>query len=195
MSDEIKVSRRWFLIGGSAAGAAVAIPALPRLETPPRISLASLQDLFPYREIVDLVFVPDTSSESPSSFVNLIRPDGECIFRSGVGRGSMLRWVSIPGDEIIVTRETAFRVEVTPSPIGAEISMVFNVQPDRKKMRRFFSETFGWSKDGVLVAPPPIPLDIRDDGLTPADLLNDDPPRPPLTLAEEDDDEDCDLDV
>jgi hypothetical protein len=92
-----------------------------------------------------------------------------------------------PGDEIIVTKETAFRVEVTPSPAGAQIMTVFNVQPDRKKMGRYFSQTFEWDKDGVLAAPPPVPLDVRDDGLTPADLLKDDPPRPKPAEEEFDD--------
>lgn len=191
MSEEIKVSRRWFLIGGSAIVAAAALPALPQLEPPPLISRASFQDLFPYREVIDLTFMPGASVEVPS-FVNLILPNGECLLHFGVAPHGLLKWCAMPGGEIIITKETLFRIEVTPSPADFQVATVFNVQPDRKKMGRHFSETFGWDKDGILVAPPPLPLDVRDDGLTPADLLKPDPPRPPQTLVEEDEDDDED---
>jgi hypothetical protein len=185
----MNLSRRWFLIGGSSLVAAAALPALPLVD-PPLVSRANFQGLFPYREVVDLTFAPDPSTEFPC-FIDLIRPDGECIFRSGVGgRGGMIRWVSMSDEEgIVVTDETAFRIEITPAPAGAQVCTVFNVQPNRKKMRRFFSETFSWDKDGVLSTPPPVSLNVGDDSLAPADLLKDDPPR---SLVKETIDEDYD---
>ena len=194
----MNLSRRWFLIGGSSFVAAAALPAFMPAALMPRpiVSAAAFGGRFPYRSIFDLTIC--FLDEGPNlrhdafSIIDLVRPDGQIAHHFSMHRRSMFRWVAIPGHDINVTEDTGIKLDIQPSPAGAQIYTCSNVQPDRKKMQRLFAESFCWDKNGILCASSPLPLDVRDMDLTPADLLKDDPPRPKPPPIEEMSDEECD---
>ena len=162
------ISRRLFLIGSASFVAAASAPALLAPDRPV-ISTAVLSDL-PYREIIDLTFGFEPASDERGNLrdvlgtIDLFRSgEDEALHHLAMNLRGTYRWMAMPLGGIIVTKEAGLTIQVRPSFATANISMIYNVEPDRRKRRRLFAEDFAWRGAECLRSSGALPLDDAED--------------------------------
>ena len=195
----MELSRRSFLIG-SAAFVAIAGAGASVLPRPPVISSATLNPVFPWRSINDIMFgfveqpeavVGDDDEIAMATGDVLAAHDraaericvvsvrrtleGPALLQRGLSTRGTWRWVAVDAlDSFIVTEGAGIILDVDPGLPGAFAQILYNVERDPNKRRRSYVENFTWNGPGNVVGSTPMALDPRDQ------LDEPEPPRPSL---------------
>lgn len=144
------IARRTFLLGLGALIASPAIVQAKRFTGP--ISTAELRSDFPFRKIVDLMFGSMPSGEEfrapgfledPTLFT-LLRDDVQFFHVMLNPRAGMYRWVAAYGEEIELDKSSILRMTIEPAYHNTTLTMIYDVERDRTRRPRCFSESFHW---------------------------------------------------
>ena len=148
------ISRRNFLLGSGAAVTALALsPALKAID-----GLVLKQEIAPhYRAIYDVILsCADQKMPGVARILySLHRGEQKWpIFQIGMHPMAMMRWVAVPGGELIFRPQDVMRFEIDPSTAGTHIHIHSSDEKGEK-----FSETFHWKND-ILIHSERVPLNL-----------------------------------
>lgn len=151
LEEPITVSRRNFLIGSSAAVAALLVPK-------PLGAIAKAITQARYRKVYDVVLSSNACADGISEF-SILR-DNVHLFQIALNWRASFRWVSYPDGELIFDNDQALHVVVAPAFETARLCVHY-----KDRSGRAFAETYKWVND-VAVLADHAPLDVLNECAT-----------------------------